>query len=172
MLRRLRPLLFWLLIATLPLKGLATVVWAGCEPVADAPHAHHVVKTTTDTGVHPQQHPHADRHHHGNPSAHAPVSLELFGGLAELNLSAPAGASADTDETSSHCHHGAPCCTLVAPARLATGSSEWFAERCFSRASNARVSLQTGIDSCPGSRDPIPGCTPTSAICPHRLRRT
>jgi hypothetical protein len=116
MLRRLRPLLFWLLIATLPLKGLATVVWAGCEPMADAPHAHHVVKTTTDTGVHPQQHPHADRHHHGNPSAHAPVSLELFGGLAELNLSAPAGASADTDETSSHCHHGAPCCTLVAPA--------------------------------------------------------
>ena len=44
------------------------------------------------------------------------MSLELFGGLAELNLSAPAGASADTDETSSHCHHGAPCCTLVAPA--------------------------------------------------------
>ncbi len=33
-------------------------------------------------------------------------------------------------------------------------------------------SRQTGIDSCPGSRDPIPGCTPTSAICPHRLRRT
>lgn len=116
MLRWLRPLLFWLLIATLPLKGLAAVVWAGCGPLteADVPHAQHTAETATDPVLEQPVHGH-HHHHHADPSAHAHVPLDLFGGLTDLDVPTSADASTDVD-TSSHCHHSAPCCTAVAPA--------------------------------------------------------
>lgn len=126
MLRWLRPLLFWLLIATLPLKGLAAVVWTGCEPLTDesAAHAHHFAAAATAPGGHPQAqgHSHADAHSsHGDPGAHDHQPPDHFGGLVGPDLSSPADASPDTDASSSHCHHSAPCCTVVAPAPALPG---------------------------------------------------
>lgn len=131
MLRWLRPLLFWLLIATLPLKGLAAVVWAGCGPAGDgsAAHEHQVVASSTaDPGWHPHAQGHADAHAHSShwdPGVHDHQPPDHFGGLAGPDASSPDDATPDagtgTDASSSHCHHSAPCCTVVAPAPALPG---------------------------------------------------
>ncbi len=126
MLRWLRSLLFWLLIATLPLKGLAAVVWGGCGP-ADAAAALHTslgapAAPHTQHLQLPLQHGHlhdaTSLHHH--PAAH-PVDADK----APAGLNDATAGAADEDlsgsTAGSHCHHSAPCCSVVAPVPAMPG---------------------------------------------------
>lgn len=108
MTRVIKTLLLWLLMAALPLQGLAAVMKASCGP------AHHAgVPAAMLAEGHHHDHAGGDHHHHHDFAQHAAAG----GAHADNTDDATDSASAaSTINTSSYCSACAACCVgAVAP---------------------------------------------------------
>jgi hypothetical protein len=112
--KRLRTFLLCLLMAALPLQGLAAVVKASCGP------AHHGLSSATVAAQVDHHHAHAGGAHHDHHDHHDQDRLGSASSAASAAAS-PDGGSAQADShASSYCSACAACCTgAVAPPSAA-----------------------------------------------------